>query len=254
MNLGRRGFVKSLILGLAGISIYGYIEPIYIEAREIDLNLGFGKKILFITDTHLHGIEYLDDMLLSIISRYIDSVDLILLGGDQYDELTPELKVMNRLLELIGDKNTYYVNGNHEHWSRNRYPLEEVEKYYREYGLEPLNNRGVWIDNIKVGGVDWIYDDPSLARMYVSRVGDVDILVSHTPDTFSYVREGYKLLLAGHTHGGQILNGFLWTNSRVGYVSGLYRDGDRIMYLSRGAGEMIPIRLFTPREITILNI
>lgn len=254
MKIGRREFLKTFLIGVAGVSIYGYFEPIRIEVSNIKLNLGFGKKILFITDTHFHGVKFLDEKVTNIVSNLINQVDIVLLGGDQYDEMTPNIEVMDRFLEVITQLDAYYVNGNHEHWSREKFPLEEVEKYYMQYGLKPINNRYVWVDNMKIGGLDWIYDEPSVARRYASKVGTVDILVSHTPDSFSYVTEGYKLMLAGHTHGGQILNGLLGTNSRAGYVSGLYKDGDRVMYLSRGAGEMLPIRLLTPREITILEI
>ena len=254
MKPGRREFIKTLLIGAAGISIYGYLEPIQVEVNKVRFNLGLNKKVLFITDTHLHGVELLDKKIIKIISRLIGEADLVLLGGDQYDEMTPNLNVLHEFLNVITQKEAYYVNGNHEHWSNNKFPLKEVEQFYSRYGLEPLNNKALWIDNIKVGGLDWIFDEPSIAREYASKVGEVDILVSHTPDSFAYVTQGYKLMLAGHTHGGQILNGMLGTNSRMGYVSGIYRDGDRIMYLSRGAGEMLPIRLLTPREITLIEV
>ncbi len=254
MKIGRREFIKTFLMGFTGLSLYGYIEPIKIEVTRVKVNLGFGKKILFITDTHLHGVRFLDDKMIEIVSGLISQVDIVLLGGDQYDELTPGLKVMDKFLDVVTMKDAYYVNGNHEHWSKGIFPLENVEKYYMEFGLKSINNRAIWIDNLKIGGLDWIYDDPVKAKNYASKVGEVDILVSHTPDSFSYVKEGYKLMLAGHTHGGQVLNGLIGTNSRFGYISGLYRDGERVMYLSRGAGEMLPIRLFTPREITVIEV
>lgn len=254
MKVDRRRFLKIFILGGVGLSLYGYLEPIRIEVNHVKLDLGFDKKILFITDTHFHGVKFLDDRVVGIVSNIIDDVDVVLLGGDQYDEMTPSLDVMDRFLDVVTRQDAYYVNGNHEHWSISKFPLEDVERYYMKYGLKSLNNRYVWVDNLKIGGLDWIYDEPSIAREYASRVGDVDVLVSHTPDSFSYVRDGYKLMLAGHTHGGQIFNGFLGTSSRIGYVSGVYRDGDRVMYLSRGAGEMLPVRILTPREITILEV
>ncbi len=251
--MNRRDFIKTTIYGITGLSIYGYIEPVKIEFKEVNLDLGFDKRILFITDTHFHGVGFLDENLLKLIEKYVDEVDVILLGGDQYDEFTPNLNVLKDFLNLISGK-AFYVNGNHEHSTQYKISLDETDELYEKYSVESINNKSIWIDNIKIGGVDWIYDNREIAEKYVSKVGRVDIMVSHTPDTFSYAPYNYKLMLAGHTHGGQILNGLLVTASKLGYISGLYRDGERRLYVSRGAGEMIPIRILTPREISLIRV
>lgn len=67
------------------------------------------------------------------------------------------------------------------------------------------------------------------------------------------------LILAGHTHGGQIkipFHGPLATMTSTGdrYVSGLYHVGKSILYVSRGVGySAVPLRLFCPPEITVFE-
>jgi len=67
------------------------------------------------------------------------------------------------------------------------------------------------------------------------------------------------LILAGHTHGGQVripFYGAHTTMTAVGkkYASGLTRVGQSWLYVSRGIGwSAHPIRLFCPPEITVLT-
>ena len=67
------------------------------------------------------------------------------------------------------------------------------------------------------------------------------------------------LILSGHTHGGQVripLLGPLTTMTSIGkkFVSGMYREGGSLVYVSRGFGtSAFPIRLFCRPEITVFN-
>ncbi|MGQ9667156.1 MAG: metallophosphoesterase, partial [Anaerolineae bacterium] len=88
---------------------------------------------------------------------------------------------------------------------------------------------------------------------------DLCLLLAHSPDQ---VREaegrGVDLMLAGHTHGGQVrlpLLGAVVTGTRLGprYAAGLFRWGDTWMYVTRGIGTRgLPIRFLCPPEITLL--
>ena len=251
--MNRRSFLKTFLFGGSAIVFYSYLEPYNILVEEVSLDLGLDIKILFLTDIHMHGLEPLDDKIVKLTSKYVGKVDVVIFGGDQYDEYTPDIGVLKKILDIVSGK-ALYVRGNHEYWSRKKFDFKEAKELYDKYSIETINNRAVWWDNAKIGGVDWIFDSGETAKQYFKEVGKVDILVSHTPDTFKYIDNGYKVMLSGHTHGGQILGGLLYTNSRFGYTQGLYREGNRLLYVSRGAGEMFPLRLLTPREITIINL
>jgi len=86
--------------------------------------------------------------------------------------------------------------------------------------------------------------------------------VMHSPDSAPETAAlGYDLLVAGHTHGGQVClpgTGALVTNcalpSRL--VSGLIRMGGSVLHVSPGLGtsKYAPFRFFCPPEATVLDL
>ena len=69
------------------------------------------------------------------------------------------------------------------------------------------------------------------------------------------IGEGYDLVLAGHTHDGQMIP-FKWLAKLITpYPKGFYVEGNTILYTSPGAGSVgVPLRLGVPKEITILTV
>jgi hypothetical protein len=91
--------------------------------------------------------------------------------------------------------------------------------------------------------------------------GAVNVLLSHNPDVFPVAaRQGYNLVLAGHTHGGQVTVEILDQSINPArfftpYVYGLFRSGRSAAYVTRGIGTIgIPARIGAPPEITILRL
>jgi predicted MPP superfamily phosphohydrolase len=89
----------------------------------------------------------------------------------------------------------------------------------------------------------------------------VNILLSHNPDTFNRAAElGIDLSIAGHTHGGQAALEFISPElapSRLvtPYVSGLFQRPGGQLYVNRGIGTIfVPIRLGAPPEITVYKL
>ena len=86
------------------------------------------------------------------------------------------------------------------------------------------------------------------------------VLLAHDPDNFGKaIGAGVNLLLAGHTHGGQIGISFLIEKSKSAnkssFMSGLFDKGKTKMYVNRGIGTTrLPIRFFDRPEITLLAI
>ncbi len=98
-----------------------------------------------------------------------------------------------------------------------------------------------------------------LPRQAPERFG---IAVMHSPDSAPEAAAcGYDLLIAGHTHGGQVrlpLVGALVTNTALPtrLVSGLIRMGDAWMSLSPGIGtsKFAPFRFFCRPEAVLLEL
>jgi predicted MPP superfamily phosphohydrolase len=86
--------------------------------------------------------------------------------------------------------------------------------------------------------------------------------VMHSPDSApEAVACGYRLVVAGHTHGGQVrlpVVGALVTNSNLPrrVVSGLFRLGDGLVHVSPGLGtsKFAPFRFLCPPEATLLEL
>lgn len=223
---------------------------------EININLEIGMKVLILADLHVHkwgGREELISRLLKDLSRDVDAIFIL---GDSYDERTRSLEPLVKLLSEV-EKPKFGVLGNHEHWADPKIPLK--------HGLEALERAGVRVlldevteeIGIRVGGIDW-YDDDERAAEALRKLGGIDILLSHTPDVIELQPQA-KMVLAGHTHGGQVclpLVGPIWTPSKYGtkYASGLFEVEGRYLYVSRGLGEKNPVRFNCPRELTLMTI
>lgn len=93
--------------------------------------------------------------------------------------------------------------------------------------------------------------------------GTVNILLSHEPSVFVFDRAadlGIDLILAGHTHGGQLAFEFVHRGLNLShmfyrYTSGWYEQRSTKLYVNRGIGTTgFPIRLGARPEITILEL
>lgn len=90
--------------------------------------------------------------------------------------------------------------------------------------------------------------------------GALKIALAHSPDQHLWARElGMDLMLAGHTHGGQIripglgpLVAPSWHGSR--FASGVFRLPPTIMHVSRGLAGTQPLRWRCAPEISLLTV
>lgn len=126
-----------------------------------------------------------------------------------------------------------------------------------------LERRGerIWIAGI----ADAYYDIPNLALAIPQRKpNEPIILLGHEPDfADTVVRENgtVDLMLAGHTHGGQVripfLPAILLPAMGEKYVEDLHQVGSSGMqvYVNRGLGCMhLPFRFNCPPELTLLTL
>ena len=82
--------------------------------------------------------------------------------------------------------------------------------------------------------------------------------MTHNPDIFPEVPARVSLLLAAHTHGGQVklpIIGTIITTSRLGYNAGEYVEQGRHLFVTTGIGtSILPVRLGVPPEIVVLTV
>jgi predicted MPP superfamily phosphohydrolase len=86
------------------------------------------------------------------------------------------------------------------------------------------------------------------------------IAVSHSPDQIEWARRNdVDLMLAGHTHGGQIrlpVIGPIFSPSAYGvrYASGTFFEDPTLLHVSRGLSGTRPLRLNCPPELALLTL
>lgn len=86
------------------------------------------------------------------------------------------------------------------------------------------------------------------------------VFLLHTPDQFAWAcAHDADLVLAGHTHGGQVrfpVLGAVACPSLYGtrYAGGVFRRGPTVMHVTRGLGGKTPIRVNCPPEAALLRL
>ncbi|MBQ2523854.1 MAG: metallophosphoesterase, partial [Prevotella sp.] len=64
-----------------------------------------------------------------------------------------------------------------------------------------------------------------------------------------------QLTLSGHTHGGQIsLFGFRPISLTTKEYLGLYKEGDRMLFVTAGIGGVVPLRFGISPEIAVITL
>lgn len=249
-GISRRIFIKSIIAAAGLYMLAGSLDG-YNDVEVTSLDLGLGKRVLFLPDIHIHQAEE-RDYVVDLVKQL--NPDILILGGDTWDPRTSSLSVVESFLEKLGAHARYsiIVLGNHEYNAdaSGRIPLREALAIAEDMGYIVLRDDKTTLEGLTVAGVDW-RSDPQYYAVVVRAVGEADILVAHSPDVFPHVTSKQGLVLAGHTHGGQVClpgSKSIITNSKYGYSWGLYTNGSKAMYVSRGLGEMIPPRLFCRRQ------
>jgi predicted MPP superfamily phosphohydrolase len=136
----------------------------------------------------------------------------------------------------------------------------------RACGFTPLVNRAVHVQaagaDFWVAGVDDLTEGRPDLAVALSGVpeGAPVLLLAHNPDGWlDPLAERAGLILAGHTHGGQVrLPGVGAAHTQGTHLSrrrpaGWFQRGGTRMFVSRGLGESIPLRFGAPPQIALIH-
>jgi predicted MPP superfamily phosphohydrolase len=270
MNVAGGALVASpmLVLGYGSL-----VQRTDFQVRERDLALpGLpqdldGLRLLQISDIHLS--VFLSE---NEFARVIDAAnetrahvalvtgDLISSSGDPLDAC------LRQLARLRTDAGTFGCLGNHERYA---FAEQHATDQGARLGIRFLRQQAAPLrfggSVLNVAGVD--YQEFRRRRHYLRGAerlvapGALNVLLSHNPDVFPVAaRQGYHLMLAGHTHGGQVTVEILDQSINPArfftpYVYGMYSQGAARAYVTRGIGTIgIPVRLGAPPEITVLRL
>ncbi|SDN38030.1 metallophosphoesterase [Alkalicoccus daliensis] len=200
-------------------------------------------KLLFIADLHKRRINYRD-------FANAGEIELICLGGDLAEKSTRNKTIEHNLQILSAMAPIYFV------WGNNDYEKKEVlQELFKKYGVIELNNDNIFFEakGWTLAGVEDIKllrDDTALS-LAGSR-GPV-LLLSHNPEAVWKLPliHNVKLVLSGHTHGGQIRLG-PWGIDELG---GLKERNKVLLLLSNGYGTTgLPLRFGARPELHIVHL
>lgn len=294
-RIARRPLCAAAALGVAGAAGLAYsalVEPRMFRTRRARLPLlppgSSPVRILHLSDLHLaENQEFRARFVRSLVDL---EPDLVINTGDNFggDTLPLILDALDPLLDVTG----VFVFGSNDVWGPTRknparylkrpttrgehkdkeptLPTGQLRAAFEERGWTYLDNRTA---TVTVGETSIAFSGLGDAHMDADRItethpafgpGDVRVGVTHAPYSRTleaFARAGAQLVLAGHTHGGQIRVPF-WgapvTNCDMDRTRarGLFPYRRMQVHVSAGLGysPYSPVRFACPPEVSVLNI
>jgi uncharacterized protein len=227
--------------------------------RELD-----GFRIAVLSDIHV-GASFIDDKKLHTIVERTNQLhpELIVILGDYMTGAHIQPEVFAPILKnFSAPLGTYSVLGNHDWW----YNGTRVRAGLEQNGIKVLENEVVQLQvrgtSLWLVGLADLWTRQQLISETVNKVpeGQPLIALTHNPDIFPRLPERVPLLLAGHTHGGQVRVPFIGTvveASRYGdrYVRGHVFENNHHLFVTTGIGTSImPVRFGVTPEIVLLTV
>ncbi len=290
----RRKFITAASSAVAGYAFIGAglgalnKDAFVLEEKRIRLDRlpdeMKGLTIALISDVHSGPFMEYGQM-----KHYCDVIndmkpDLIFIPGDITNTKKTESKEFaSAFRDLKAKYGIFATMGNHDYFSdpayitdvlRNESPVTVLRNGFSGVKINGKDLMIIGTDDTRDSGngsnhilADYIRETIGSSESYL-RDNNIDVmavpklLLAHKPYMFEEVSGlNFDIMFSGHTHGGQIV--FLkYADLNVSiaasvskYISGLYENNGRKMYVSRGLGTVgLPIRLNCPPEITKITL
>ena len=260
---------------LAGAALIGWSywtavsEPVVRTVRVAVADWPAGTppmRLLLMSDVHVGG----PDMPPARVARIVAQInrlspDIVLIAGDLVTDKRLATRYYSHdeavapLAELRPRLVTIAVLGNHDHWRDSA----AARRALARAGIRVLDNQAMQAGPLAVGGLDDDFTgraDLPATLAAVRRLKGPRLILSHSPDPFADLGPDVFLMLAGHTHCGQVappLIGPLSTMSRYGrrYACGVVREGGRTLVVTAGLGTSgIPLRLGAVPDLWLVEV
>jgi predicted MPP superfamily phosphohydrolase len=269
-SLAKRWTLYGMVLLALGAAVDAtLVEPNWIEVVRTVERLPMVRPfapdltLVHISDIHVGSLGYRERRAIDIIDDA--QPDIIVLSGDLVRGADNARDLETFLGSLHARYGKFLVWGNHDY--SDGVPGTWGPEVVRRAGFTLLRNSSRAIDypggKIVIAGLDdpiTGHDNLRLAMTRVSR-RDACILVSHTPEVVrSLGNWDIDLVLAGHTHGGQVrlpLVGALWVPFGTrDHLEGWFDVPPGVrLHVSRGLGwSWLPIRFFCRPTIDIITL
>ncbi len=263
------GFIAAIVFYGTEIAIKNImIENKTIESNKIseDINL----KIAYISDIHYNHFmnkERLEKMIEKINNN---KPDIILFGGDVFDKPSKypiDEKAENEIIELLQSLHAEYgkfaVLGEEDYDPQ----ANNIHQILFKGDFEVLTNKQIFITKdgknmINLIGIDSLVGgNPDIESSFANVDTNLfTIVLTHAPDIISQLPTNeIDLVLAGHSHGGQINIPFIGSLNKVEgaktYSQGDYYINQTQLIVSNGLGTTdSDIRIFADPECHMIRI
>lgn len=205
------------LAGLLGIGCIGFINAtsVPIERQAIvDLaELPKGTKpvrIALLSDIHVGNIGMRLERLAAII-RAVNAArpDIVVLAGDfvvgeHKDGTAKRALDLAALARLRAPAGVFAVLGNHDHWT----DPDAIRRNLAQAGIQVLENTAVRRGQLTLVGIGDRFsghDDIAHAVAEADALGGTPVAFTHSPDLSPELPARFHILLAGHTHCGQVV-------------------------------------------------
>lgn len=258
-------FLYARFVGTSGLKINEY--------KVVDSNITedyHGLKIIQLSDIHFGSI--VNNKKLEKIVEEINKLnpDIVTLTGDLIDERIKLNKedIIKNLSNINAKFGKYAISGNHD------IPIEDFNEIIEKGGFINLNNTYKLIYNgyqpIIISGLSSNLADNTTLDIKIKEFQDYlnsakdkpiySILLIHEPDFIDNLEiDNYNLILAGHSHGGQIrlpILGKIYTpNGAKKYYDEHYKINNTELFVSSGIGTSnLRLRLFNKPSFNFFRI
>ena len=278
----RRDFLRNGALAIPAFSfiVAGYhiiSSHLTIETKTLDVLFPTipgeldGMTVVHISDLHLGSFIRLDD-LSNIVDRINDlSPHMVVFTGDFCDQeslLEPALVELDKIKSPMG---TFACLGNHDYYLG----VDKVISKFSNSSVRLLRDEFIELDSgLVVAGMDFYFSTPNFGfpmtdcEEHLSKIFDGSgleekpvLCLVHNPNAFDgLVSKNVDFVVAGHTHGGQVLahdsSEHFSTPVKRSFprFKGYYREENSGMYVTSGVGHWLPYRINCPREIVLLRL
>ena len=273
VNIEKRAFISKTIASVtlssvfiaAGIGVKNYYSKAIVKRYKVLLKglpkVFKGFNIVQISDLHLGQM-----MKGSTLEQIVDQVnslkpDIVAITGDLADGSAVKLlQEASSLKKLKAAKGVFFVTGNHEYYNG----VEEWTSVIEKMGIQILNNQNIKIkkqdDYFYLAGVT-DHEGKRFGKEHAADFSkalsglennETKILLAHQPIAVKKASKyGTDLVLAGHTHGGQIWPFNYLVYLQQPYLKGFYDYNGTKLYVNQGTGCWgPPLRLGSENEIT----
>lgn len=189
--------------------------------------------------------------------------DLILIAGDFLPGDAPigAAEAARRLAPLRGLRaplGVVAVPGNHDHWTG----LPAVREALGRAGITLLANDALQRGPLAIGALDDAFSghaDVGRTVAALRRLPGARLVLTHAPDVAARVPAEVPLVLAGHTHCGQVVLSGLGSLADGRFYQPRYRCGiagsrGQAVVVTGGIGGSLPFRLGAPPDLWLLTL